>query len=98
MKKTLLFILTAMVVCCFSSCNEKNAPDNGNNQSDEMYVDLGLPSGTLWKSSNEVNGNHSSGLFPRIPQIRLRPRQGAKAPLLLFFLQFYADLFAYLEK
>lgn len=52
-----------MVVCCFSSCNEKNAPDNGNNQSDEMYVDLGLPSGTLWKSSNEVNGNHSSGLF-----------------------------------
>ncbi len=64
MKKTLLFILTAMVVCCFSSCKEKNAPDNGNNnQSDEMYVDLGLPSGTLWKSSNEVNGNHSSGLF-----------------------------------
>ena len=29
----------------------------------EKNNEMGLPSGTLWKSSNEVNGNHSSGLF-----------------------------------
>ncbi|MBR0196161.1 MAG: hypothetical protein IJQ32_07990 [Paludibacteraceae bacterium] len=34
MKKTLLFIMTAVVVCWFSSCNEKNAPSN-NDASDE---------------------------------------------------------------
>lgn len=63
MKKTLLFIMTMLVISLFPSCNEKNAPDNGNNQSDEMYVDLGLPSGTLWKNQNEVNPNHKFGLF-----------------------------------
>jgi hypothetical protein len=45
MKKHLFFALFAFAALAFSACN-KNKPD-------PVYVDLGLPSGTLWKSENE---------------------------------------------
>ena len=57
MKKAFLFIMTMLVISLFPSCKENNTP-SGND-----YVDLGLPSGTLWKSTNEVNRTHSFGLF-----------------------------------
>ena len=36
MKKNFLFILTAMVVCCFISCKVKNAPNNENTENDAL--------------------------------------------------------------
>ena len=60
MKKTFLFVLTSMVVCMFTSCKQSSS-DEPTEQN--IYVDLGLPSGTLWKNQNEVNPNHKFGLF-----------------------------------
>ena len=60
MKKTFLFVLTAMVVCMFTGCKQSSS-DEPTEQN--IYVDLGLPSGTLWKNQNEVNPNHKFGLF-----------------------------------
>ena len=57
MKKAFLFIMTMLVISLFPSCKENNTP-SGND-----YVDLGLSSGTLCKSTNEVNRTHSFGLF-----------------------------------
>lgn len=48
MKK--LFFLTMMLIASFSM-SAKNVP--------EGYVDLGLPSGTLWKTTNESGGFYS---------------------------------------
>ena len=61
MKKTLLFILTAMVVCMFTSCKQSSS-DEPTEQN--IYVDLGLPSGTLWKNQNEQpNPNDKYGFY-----------------------------------
>ena len=50
MKKTIIacFVLAAI---CMSGCKQKNQPE------EEVYVDLGLKSGTLWKSQNEKATN-----------------------------------------
>ena len=49
MKKSLLFAVV-MSALCLVGC-KRNEPDP------EVYVDLGLPSGTLWKTENENNAN-----------------------------------------
>lgn len=59
MKKS-VFIITVVVLGLFAACKGKNSPDN---EDKGAYVDLGLPSGTLWKNANEVNGSHPSELF-----------------------------------
>ena len=58
MKKVLMF----MVVLCLVACNP-NAPEGGSSQ-EGGYVNLGLPSGTLWKSVNELNPEDAeNGLY-----------------------------------
>lgn len=56
-KKWIVFLTVAAL---FMSCNkektEQNENVNGNSgNTPEGYVDLGLPSGTLWKTTNETN-------------------------------------------
>lgn len=69
MKKSFLFLLTVMIIGFLSSCEDKNTPysggggNGGNSSSEATFVDLGLPSGTLWKSINESNKNDDSGLY-----------------------------------
>ena len=46
MKKTLKILMGILLLAGFSACN-KNNPD------EPKFVDLGLPSGTLWKSQAE---------------------------------------------
>lgn len=50
-------MLTVMLVMVFATgCNKPNGPNHGNDQGNELngheYVDLGLPSGTLWATCN----------------------------------------------
>lgn len=52
MKKVIslsMVCLMALSICAVFSCTEKD------NEATGSYVDLGLPSGTKWKTSNEVN-------------------------------------------
>lgn len=58
MKK--VFLLNMMCLMAISFCLAVSCTTNGNetNKGDEVtvsYVDLGLPSGTKWKSENEAN-------------------------------------------
>lgn len=68
MKKT-LFVFTTMLffVLALSSCKKDEINNNGNTENPgggsgsgggaaSEYVDLGLPSGTKWKSANETGG------------------------------------------
>lgn len=63
MKRT-LFVLTTILFFAFAltSCKKDEANNNSNNNdgggSAAGYVDLGLPSGTKWKSSNETGGTN----------------------------------------
>lgn len=59
MKQKFLFILIAVTSCLLTACKENNSPNNN----EESYVDMGLTSGTLWKTHNEVNTNNAYGLF-----------------------------------
>ena len=47
--------LAALTIAMLSSCNNKNTKttDADNNTAEAEWVDLGLPSGTKWKSVNE---------------------------------------------
>ncbi len=66
MKRT-LFVLTTILFFAFAltSCKKDETNNNSNNNdgggSSAGYVDLGLPSGTKWKSSNETGG--TNGLY-----------------------------------
>lgn len=67
MKKT-LFVITAMLffVLALSSCQIDEVNDNGNTDAGEttaVYVDLGLPSNTKWKSANETGGYNGHYTF-----------------------------------
>ncbi len=62
MKRKLLFILTIGITCLFTACANKNTPNN-NGEEETNYVDLGLPSGTLWKNANEINAQKEYNLF-----------------------------------
>ena len=56
MKKTLIIVsLAALTIVMLSSCNNKNTKTTNaeNNTAEAEWVDLGLPSGTKWKSVNE---------------------------------------------
>lgn len=56
--KKLLYVIAAAL--CLVAC-EKN-PDGGSSTKGD-YVDLGLSSGTKWKSSNEMNPDDESGFY-----------------------------------
>lgn len=63
MKKTLSI---CVMLCAFfiAGCKSSHEPENQNNTSENQeYVDLGLPSGTLWKNENEFNQQDSHGLY-----------------------------------
>ena len=50
--KAVAAIMLMMAVVCVAGCNKSDDPNNGGNQSNHEYVDLGLPSGTLWATCN----------------------------------------------
>ena len=58
--------LTVSVAVLMTSCKKDDTTNNGNNDgiggAPTGYVDLGLPSGTKWNSSNETTGS-SGGLY-----------------------------------
>ena len=49
--KAIAAIMLTVVVVCAAGCNKNNEPNNGTYNGHE-YVDLGLPSGTLWATNN----------------------------------------------
>ena len=54
MKKVMYLLLA---VLCFAACEKKNAPEGSE------FVDLGLTSGTKWKSVNESNPKDPNGFY-----------------------------------
>ncbi|MBO6050550.1 MAG: hypothetical protein J6P65_01050 [Bacteroidales bacterium] len=69
MKRFFLLGITLMVsvAMLMTACKKDEVKNNGNNNNTENpggggtaaeYVDLGLPSGTKWKSTNETGGNN----------------------------------------
>ena len=59
MKKLLYLLLT---MSCFVACND-NQPTEPSKEDPINYVDLGLPSGTLWKNANELNYSTDTTFF-----------------------------------
>ncbi len=57
--KKLFYLLIAL---CFVACNQ-NQPTGPSNEDPAAYVDLGLPSGTLWKRFNEINPKDTTFYF-----------------------------------
>lgn len=58
LKTAFTLAVVALLSAGMSSCKEDEEEEKGKNYGD--YVDLGLPSGTLWKSKNEVNANDTA--------------------------------------
>ncbi|MBP5650137.1 MAG: hypothetical protein J6X01_03555, partial [Bacteroidales bacterium] len=61
MKKLQFFsmmCLLALFVVSLAGCKKEKVNNNGGDGAQTEFVDLGLPSGTKWKSSNEM-GNGS---------------------------------------
>lgn len=60
MKKRLfvgMMCLAALAGCLFTNCTEESSGSGGGSRgSSNGYVDLGLSSGTQWKSTNEAGG------------------------------------------
>lgn len=60
MKKVLIFSMICLMgmatVCMMNSCNKDQTNKEG-------YVNLGLPSGTKWRASNETNSNSGNEFF-----------------------------------
>lgn len=56
--KKLLYVIAAAL--CMVAC-EKNTPDDAT--TNPVYVDLGLESGTKWRSANEMNPNDNRGFY-----------------------------------
>ena len=56
MRKTALTLFTAAALILACGCTKPDEPDNGGGNNDPVtnygYVDLGLPSGTLWATHN----------------------------------------------
>ena len=55
--------LTLAMVSCEDENEKPNTPSTGNDSIPEGYVDLGLPSGTLWKADNENRSEKGIGHF-----------------------------------
>jgi len=60
--KKLLYLL--VIVSCFVAC-KGNQPTEPSKENPINYVDLGLPSGTLWKNANELNYSTDTTFFFR---------------------------------
>lgn len=61
MKKVVIFNLM-LCALLMVGCKDNNEPDSQNKTSENQdYVDLGLSSGTLWKSFNEKGGYYTYG-------------------------------------
>lgn len=72
MKKTLKQILFGVVcimaLTTITSCDKDgnesgNSTPGGGGNTPAGYVDLNLPTGTLWKTTNETNPNDENGLY-----------------------------------
>ena len=70
MKKTLKLFFFSMVcvmaLALIASCDKDNAGEStstSGSESTARYVDLGFPSGTLWKSVNETNPNDEYNFY-----------------------------------
>ena len=66
MKKVILLAamcLMALTTCTVFSCSDKDNESSGVGESSGAYVDLGLSSGTLWKTSNEENASDAEYAF-----------------------------------
>ena len=66
MKKVILLAamcLMALTTCTVFSCSDKDNESSGVGESSGAYVDLGLPSGTRWKTSNEENASDAEYAF-----------------------------------
>ncbi len=66
MKKYLNFCMTclmALSLCMMTGCNKEDDPkdekEKGDNIVTEGFADLGLPSGTKWKATNEGDGYYT---------------------------------------
>lgn len=55
--------LMALTTCTVFSCSDKDNESSGVGESSGAYVDLGLSSGTLWKTSNEENAADAEYAF-----------------------------------
>lgn len=54
-----MYVLTML---CFVACNS-NQPTEPSKEDPVNYVDLGLPSGTLWKKVNELNYRRDTTIY-----------------------------------
>lgn len=55
--------LMALTTCTVFSCSDKDNESSGVGESSGAYVDLGLSSGTIWKTSNEENASDAEYAF-----------------------------------
>lgn len=55
MKKTFFLTLACLTAMTIFSCTPEDSDSNEKSPTETVYVDLGLPSGTLWASQNEQN-------------------------------------------
>ena len=67
-KQILFSVVCVMALATFASCNKDgnetgSGTPSGGNITPAVYVDLGLPSGTKWKSVNETNPNDKNDLY-----------------------------------
>ncbi len=54
----------SIFLCIFLSCTKEHTENDGRGTENiEDYVDLGLPSGTLWKTVNETNPNDENDFY-----------------------------------
>ena len=57
MKKLFNIFAAALIALSFASCNKSNEPEV------KEFIDLGLPSGTLWSNVNEKNPKDQLGFY-----------------------------------
>ncbi len=66
MKKLLFLSIICLTVLAIASCDKDSTETSSTDGTDiiqEGYVDLGLPSGTKWKATNETNPNDENNLY-----------------------------------
>ena len=68
LKQILLGVVCIMALTTIASCDKDgnesgNGTPGGGGNTPAGYVDLNLPTGTLWKTTNETNPNDENGLY-----------------------------------
>ena len=58
-----MMCIMALSICTVFSCSDKDNESSGGGESAGSYVDLGLSSGTRWKTSNEENAADAEYAF-----------------------------------